>query len=167
VLKGVEAAIREDGSLELPDEALAKLDFVLGAVTDQFTLPAEKQTKRLLRALESKRFSILAHPQNRLFPQRGPIAFDLARVIAAAKARGCFLELNARPERLDLSDTASHAAKQAHVRVALGSDARAGADFANLRWGVLTARRGWLGKPDVLNTLGAADARAALRKTLA
>ncbi len=167
VLKGVEAAIREDGSLELPDEALAKLDFVLGAVTDQFTLPAEKQTKRLLRALESKRFSILAHPQNRLFPQRGPIAFDLARVIAAAKARGCFLELNGRPERLDLSDTACHAARQAGVRVALGSDARAGADFANLRWGVLTARRGWLEKPDVLNALGAADARAALRKTLA
>ena len=166
VLKGVEVVIREDGSLDLPDAALAGLDFVLGAVTDQLALPAEKQTKRLLRALESKCFSILAHPQNRFFPQRGPIAFDLPRVIAAAKARGCVLELNARPERLDLSDTACHAAKQAGVRVALGSDARGGADFANLRWGVLTARRGWLERADVLNTLGAAEAKAALRKTL-
>lgn len=166
VLKGVEAAIREDGSLDLPDDALAGLDFVLGAVTDAFALPAEKQTKRLLRAIEGKRFSILAHPQNRLFPQRGPIAFDLPRVIAAAKARGCFLELNARPERLDLSDTACHAAKLAGARVALGSDARGGADFANLRWGVLTARRGWLEKGDVLNTLAAADAKAALRATM-
>ncbi len=167
VLKGVEAAIRDDGALDMPDDALANLDFVLGAVTDQLALPAEKQTKRLLRALESKRFSILAHPQNRLFPQRGPIAFDLARVIVAAKARGCFLELNARPERLDLSDTACHAAKNAGVRVALGSDARGGADLANLRWGVLTARRGWLEKADVLNTLGPAEAKAALRKTMA
>lgn len=167
VLKGVEAAIREDGSLDLPEEALGRLDFVLGAITDQFALPAEKQTKRFLRALESKRFSILAHPQNRLFPQRGPIAFDLARVIAAAKTRGCFLELNARPERLDLSDTACHAAKQAGVRVALGSDARGAADLANMRWGVLTARRGWLEKGDVLNTFGAAETKAVLRKTMA
>ncbi len=166
VLKGVEAAIREDGSLDLPDVALAGLDFVLGAVVEQFALPAEQQTKRLLRAIDGKRFSILAHPQNRLFPQRGPIAFDLARVIAAAKARGCFLELNARPERLDLSDTGCHAAKAAGVRVALGSDARAAAEFAHLRWGVLTARRGWLEKPDLLNTLGPAAVRAALRKTL-
>jgi DNA polymerase (family X) len=166
VLKGVEVAIREDGSLDLPDEALAGLDLVVGAVTDQFALPAEKQTKRLLRALEAKRFSILAHPQNRLFPQRGAMAFDTGRVIAAAKARGCFLELNARPERLDLSDTGCRAAKEAGVRVALGSDARSGADFANLRWGVLTARRGWLEKGDVLNTLGAAEAKAALRKTV-
>lgn len=94
------------------------------------------------------------------------MAFDLPRVIAAAKARGCFLEINARPERLDLSDTACRAAKLAGVRVALGSDARGGADFANLRWGVLTARRGWLEKGDVLNSLAAADAKAALRATM-
>ena len=166
VLKGVEAAIREDGSLDLPDAALAGLDFVMGAVTDQFALPAEKQTKRLLRALDGKRFSILAHPLNRLFPRRAAMAFDLARVIAAAKARGCFLELNARPERLDLDDVHCHAAKAAGVRVAIGSDARGGAEFANLRWGVLTARRGWLEKGDVLNTLGPAEVKAALRKTM-
>ena len=166
VLKGVEVAIREDGSLDLPDEALAGLDFVLGAVTEQLALPAEAQTKRLLRALESKRFSILAHPQNRLFPQRGAIAFDVGRVIAAAKARGCFLELNARPERLDLDDVHCRAAKKAGVRVALGSDARSGAEFAHLRWGVLTARRGWLAKGDVLNTLDPAEVKAALRKTM-
>src|SRR6185436_10083394 len=94
VLKGVEAVIREDGSLDLPDEALANLDLVVGAVTDQFALPAEKQTARLLRAIEAKHFSILAHPQNRFFPQRDAMSFDLERVLAAAKARGCFLELN-------------------------------------------------------------------------
>lgn len=167
VLKGVEAAIREDGSLDLPDEALTGLDFVLGAVTEQLALPAETQTKRLLRALEAKRFSILAHPLNRVFPQRGAMAFDIARVIAAAKARGCFLEVNGRPERLDLDDVHCRAAKEAGVRMALGSDARSGAEFANLRWSLLTARRGWLEKADVLNTLGAEDVRAALRKTLA
>src|SRR5262249_43770901 len=142
------------------------LDLVVGAVTEQLTLPADKQTQRLLRAIESKRFSILAHPLNRFFPQRGAIAFDIDRVIAATKARGCLLELNARPERLDLSDTRCRAAKEAGLRVALGSDARSGAEFANLRWGVLTARRGWLEKPDVLNTLGAAEVKAALKQTM-
>jgi len=166
VLKGVETAIREDGSLDLPDEALAGLDLVLAAVVDQFALPAEKQTARLLRALDAKRVSILAHPLNRLFPQRGAMSFNLERVIAAAKARGCFLELNARPERLDLSDIACRAAKEAGTGIALGSDARGGADFANLRWGVLTARRGWLERGDLLNSRSAAEAKAALKKTM-
>ncbi len=166
VLKGVEAAIREDGALDLPDEALAGLDLVVGAVTDQFALPAEKQTTRLLRALDAKHMSILAHPLNRFFPQRAAMSVNFERVIAAAKARGRFLELNARPERLDLPDTFCRAAKEAGVRVALGSDARSGAEFENLRWGVLTARRGWLERGDVLNTLSAAEAKAALRKTI-
>jgi DNA polymerase (family 10) len=166
ILKGVEVAIREDGGLDLPDEALAGLDLVMGAVTEALALPAEKQTARLLRALDHKRFSILAHPLNRFFPQRAAMAFDVARVIAAARARGCFLELNARPERLDLPDLHCRAAKEAGVRVAIGSDARSGAEFANLGWGVLTARRGWLEKGDVLNTLGAAEVKAALGKTM-
>jgi DNA polymerase (family 10) len=167
VLKGVEVAIREDGSLDLPDDALAGLDLVVGAVTDQFGLPAEKQTARLLRAMEAKCFSILAHPLNRFFPQRPAMNVNVERVIAAAKARGCFLELNARPERLDLPDTFCHAAKTAGLRLALGSDARNGAEFGNLRWGVITARRGWLERPDVLNTLDAAEVKAALKKTMA
>ncbi|HEY7610638.1 MAG TPA: DNA polymerase/3'-5' exonuclease PolX [Alphaproteobacteria bacterium] len=166
VLKGVEVAIREDGSLDLPDEALAGLDLVVAAVVDQFALPAEKQTARLLRALDAKRIGILAHPLNRVFPQRAAMSFSLERVIAAARARGCYLELNARPERLDLSDIACRAAKEAGAGIALGSDARSGAEFANLRWGVATARRGWLEAGDLLNSRSAAEARAALRKTM-
>jgi DNA polymerase (family 10) len=95
------------------------------------------------------------------------MAFDVPRVIAAAKARGCFLELNARPERLDLPDIHCHTAKEAGVAIAIGSDARAGGEFDNLRWGLLQARRGWLEAGDVLNTSGAAEVRAALRATLA
>src|SRR5262249_48074247 len=147
-----EAAIREDGTLDLPDEALARLDLVVGAVTDQFALAPEKQTARLLKALEAKHFSVLAHPQNRYFPQRGAMSFDLEKIIAAAKARGRFLELNGRPERLDLTDIGCHEAKKAGVRIALGSDARGGAELANLRWATVTARRGWLEAADVLNT---------------
>jgi DNA polymerase (family 10) len=167
ILKGVEVAILEDGSLDLPDEALAGLDFVLGAVQDQFALAPEKQTARLLKALDHKRFSILAHPQGRLFPSRPAMAFDIGRVIAAAKARGCLLELNARPTRLDLSDACCRAAKEAGVAIAIGSDARSAAELDHLRWGLVTARRGWLAKGDVLNALSAAEARAALRHTFA
>jgi len=166
ILKGVEVAILEDGSLDLPDAALAGLDFVLGAVQDQFALAPERQTARLLKAIGHKRFSILAHPLGRLFPGRAAMAFDIERIIAAAKARGCFLELNARPARLDLPDICCRAAKEAGVKIAIGSDAKSAEEFEHLRWGLVTARRGWLEKGDVLNTLPAADAKAALRRTM-
>jgi DNA polymerase (family 10) len=135
-------------------------------VQDQFALPPEKQTARLLRALDAKRVSILAHPLGRLFPGRAAMTFDVERVIAAAKARRCVLELNARPERLDLPDTWCRAAKSAGVRIAIGSDAKGAAEFDHLRWGLVTARRGWLEPRDVLNTLGAAEVKAALKGTM-
>ena len=94
------------------------------------------------------------------------MSFDVERVIAAAKARGCYLELNARPVRLDLPDMQCRAAKEAGVRIAIGSDARGADEFEQLRWGLVTARRGWLETGDVLNTLPAAEVKAALHRTL-
>lgn len=166
ILKGVEVAIRADGSLDLPDSSLAGLDFVLAAVQDGFDLPAAKQTARLLRALDGRRISILGRPTGRLFPSRPPMQFDMARILAAAKARGCFLGLDARPDRLDLPDIFCRSAKEAGLRIAIGSGAGSAAEFGHLRWGVLQARRGWLEKADVLNTAGAEQARSALRQTM-
>lgn len=152
LLKGIEVDILEDGSLDLPDEVLGRLDLVVGAVHGQFNLSRAKQTARILRAMDQPHFTLLAHPGGRLIGQRDPIDVDMLRIIRHAKARGCFLELNSQPERLDLLDTHCQMAKEEGVLVSVNSDAHSTFDFANLRYGIGQARRGWLEKDDVLNT---------------
>jgi DNA polymerase (family 10) len=152
VLKGIEVDILEDGSLDLPDEALGDLDLVVGAVHHKFDLSRERQTERILRAMDRPCLNILAHPSGRLIQEREPYDVDMVRIIRAAADRGCFLELNAHPERLDLIDSHCRMAREAGVLVAINSDAHGVEDFDNLRYGVGQARRGWLGKADVLNT---------------
>ncbi|MCX7897420.1 MAG: DNA polymerase/3'-5' exonuclease PolX [Rhodocyclaceae bacterium] len=157
LLKGIEVDILEDGSLDLPDDVLAHLDLVVGAIHSRFDLSRAKQTERILRAFERPYFTLLAHPTGRLLEERPPYDVDLARIVRAAKARGCFLELNAHPARLDLTDTDCLMAKDEGVLVAIDSDAHSRADFANLRYGVGQARRGWLEAQDVLNTRSLAE----------
>lgn len=152
VLKGIEVDILEDGKLDLPDEVLGRLDLVLGAIHSHFNLSREEQTKRILRAMEHPYFTILAHPTGRLIEQRSPYDVDMALIIKQAKSRGCFLELNAHPDRLDLLDTYCQMAKGEGVLISINSDAHSSFDFANLRFGIGQARRGWLEKQDVLNT---------------
>lgn len=152
VLKGIEVDINEDGTLDLPDAILQRLDLVIGAVHSKFGLPRERQTERILRAMDHPCFTLLAHPTGRLLFEREPYDVDMQRIIRHAKQRGCFLELNAQPERLDLIDTYCFAAKQEGVLVGIDSDAHSVFDFDHLRIGVGQARRGWLEKEDVLNT---------------
>jgi DNA polymerase (family 10) len=163
LLKGIEVDILEDGSLDLPDAALAQLDLVVGAVHGRFDLSRAKQTARILRAMDKPYFTLLAHPSGRLLESRAPYDVDMLRIIRHARQRGCFLELNAHPDRLDLLDTHCQMAKEEGVLVAINSDAHSGADFANLRYGIGQARRGWLAAGDVLNT----RPLPALRKLLA
>ena len=125
LLKGIEVDILEDGALDLPDRVLEHLDLVVGAVHSGFNLSRERQTERILRAMERPHFSILAHPSGRLIAERPPYDVDMPRLIAAAKARGCFLELNAHPERLDLTDFHCRLAKEAGVLVSIATDAHA------------------------------------------
>ncbi len=164
LLKGIEVEILEDGRLDLPDDVLGRLDLVVGAVHSGFGLSRERQTERILRAMDRPHFSILAHPTGRLLPDREPYALDLAAVIAKAAERGCFLELNAHPRRLDLCDTACREARAAGVRIAVSSDAHGPADFAHLDGGIDQARRGWLEPRDVLNTLPLGELLALLRR---
>ncbi len=166
ILKGVEVDILEDGSLDLPDEVLAECDLVVGAVHSKFHLPRAKQTKRILRAMERPYFSILAHPSGRLIGSREAYEVDMLKIIRAAKARGCFLELNAHPERLDLMDVNCQLAKDEDVLVAISSDAHRLQDFDNLKYGVGQARRGWLTKDDVLNTRPLKLLAPLLRRTI-
>lgn len=166
LLKGAEVGILEDGRLDLPDELLGRLDLVVGAVHDAFDLPRAKQTARHLRAMDHPHFSILAHPNGRLFGTRGGCDLDMDRVVRHAAERGCCLELNAQPDRLDLFDVQCRLARDAGVAVTIGSDARRADDFRWLQAGVDQARRGWLEKGDVLNTQPLARLRRRLAATM-
>lgn len=165
LLSGIEVDILEDGSLDLPDEVLDKLDLVIGAVHSQFNLSRKKQTERILRAMDSPYFTLLAHPGGRLINKREPYAVDMERIIHQAAQRGCYLELNANPERLDLLDSHCRLAKEEGVLVSINSDAHSPADFDHLRFGIGQARRGWLEKDDVLNTRSLTALRKLLEKS--
>ena len=116
--------------------------------------------------MERPHFSILAHPTGRLLGTRDASPFDMDKVMRAARGRGCFLELNAQPERMDLSDVYCQAAKGAGVLISIGSDSHRTTDFDFLRFGVGQARRGWLEKTDVLNTRPLRELRVLLRRTM-
>ena len=166
ILKAVEVEILADGKLDLPDDVLEKLDLVVGSVHSNFNLPEDKQTARILRAMDRPYFSILAHPSGRLINERDPYQVDMDKIIRKAAERGCFLELNASPKRLDLIDIYCQIAKDQSVLVAINSDAHSVHDFDNLSFGVGQARRGWLEKEDVLNTRSLAKLRKLLRQTM-
>ena len=151
VLKGIEVDILEDGSLDLPDSILSKLDLVVAAVHGGFGLSRARQTARVLKALDNPHVSILAHPTGRLLGEREACELDMLAVVRKAKRRGMALELNAHPDRLDLNDVHCRMAKDEGVLVAVGSDAHGVDGFEVLRYGVGQARRGWLEKKDVLN----------------
>lgn len=166
LLKGIEVDILEDGTLDLPDPVLARLDLVVGAVHGQFNLTRAKQTERILRAMDHPHFTLLAHPAGRLIDRRDPYDVDMLRIIRHAKQRGCFLELNAHPERLDLLDTHCQTAREEGVLISVNSDAHSRFDFSNLRYGIGQARRGWLEKDDVLNTRPLTALRPLLKRTM-
>ncbi len=165
LLRGIEVDILEDGSLDLPDEILARLDIVIGAVHSRFDLSRARQTRRILRAMDNPCFTLLAHPSGRLIDRRAPYDVDMTRIIRHARERGCFLELNAHPERLDLLDTHCQQAREEGVLISINSDAHSIADFDNLRFGIGQARRGWLEKQDVLNTRSLSRLRKLLAAT--
>ncbi len=166
LLKSIEVDILEDGRLDLPDSILGDLDLVVAAVHSQFDLPRGKQTARILKAMDSPHFTILAHPSGRLIGSREAMDVDMPRVIRHARERGCFLEINAQPERLDLVDSHARMAKEEGVLLAVSSDAHSIYDFANLHFGLQQAQRGWLEKKDVLNTRTLKELRPLLAVTM-
>jgi DNA polymerase (family 10) len=152
VLKAIEVDILEDGSLDLPDDVLAELDLTVCSVHSKFKLSRDKQTRRIVKAMDNPHFSILGHPTGRLINEREPYDVDMERIMEAAKDKGCVLELNAHPDRLDLNDIHGKMAKDMGVRVAISTDTHRIDDLDNMRFGVGQARRAWLESGDVINT---------------
>jgi DNA polymerase (family X) len=152
ILKSVELDILEDGSLDLPDDILKELDLTVCSIHYKFNLPREKQTERIIRAMDNPYFNIFAHPTGRLINERKPYEVDMEVLMEAAKERGCSMELNAHPDRLDLIAANCKMAKDTGVKVVISTDAHSMSDLEYMRFGVGQARRGWLEAGDVLNT---------------
>jgi DNA polymerase (family 10) len=151
ILKGTECDILKDGTLDLPDKVLAKLDVVGVSLHSFFNLPEEEQTERALHAIRNPHVDIFFHPTGRLIGKRQGCALDMERVIAVAKETGTVLEVNAFPDRLDLKDDHVRLAVEAGVKLAISSDSHAPAHFGFLPYGIAQARRGWAEKKDVVN----------------
>jgi DNA polymerase (family 10) len=152
LLKSAEVDILEDGSLDLPDDILRELDITVCSVHYNTNLSKKKQTDRVLKAMDNPFFHILAHPSGRLINERTPYDIEMERVVEAAREKGCFLELNAYPDRLDLSDAYCKMAKDVGVKVVISTDAHTTNHLDYMRFGIGQARRGWLEKKDVVNT---------------
>lgn len=151
ILKGTECDILEDGSLDLPDGALSKLDVVGVSVHSLFHLSRHDQTERIIRAIKNPHADILFHPTGRLIQKRKAYEVDIDRVIQTAKQTGTVLEINGYPERLDLNDEYIRKCVEAGVKMSIDSDAHTKNHFAYLDFGVAQARRGWAKKSDIVN----------------
>jgi DNA polymerase (family 10) len=160
---GTEVDIMGDGTLDYSNDLLKQFDIVLASVHSRMNMPADEMTTRLLRALENPYVRILGHPTGRLILRRDPFQFDVEKVFAAAKKNGVIMEINAAPERLDLSDRHVKLARDRGMKVIISTDAHDPQHFKLMRYGVSTARRGWMEKSGVLNTLSPEKLLASLR----
>jgi DNA polymerase (family 10) len=163
VFSGLECDILKDGALDLANDALGELDLVIGSVHSHMNMEGAEMTDRLLRALECPHLRILGHPTGRMLLQRDSFPFDFERVVNEAVKRGVWLEINASPERLDLSGAMARTAKAKGAKFTISTDAHHPKHLGSIRYGVVTARRGWLGPNDVMNTLPADAFAAALQ----
>lgn len=164
ILKGIEVDILKDGSLDLPDAVLEKLDLTVCSVHYELNLSAEKQTERIIRAMDNPNFNILGHPTDRLINERDPYRIDMDKIMDAALQRGCYMELNAHPDRLDLNDHHCRMARDKGVKVSIATDAHSTQGLKNMKYGINQARRGWLGPDDVINTRRVADLLKLLKR---
>lgn len=164
LLSGMEVDIQKDGTLDMSEMPLSKLDLVIGAIHSHFDLPREKQTDRILRAMDHPYLTILAHPSGRLIGERPPMDLDWERLIQHARERGTVLEINAQPSRLDLTEIYARMARESGVLLAIDSDSHSRLQFDNLRFGIGQARRAWVSKENVLNTRPLSEVLAVFRK---
>jgi DNA polymerase (family 10) len=164
LLKGIEVDILEDGSLDLKDDVLSRLDLTVCSIHSHFNLPRDKQTERVLRALDNPYCRILGHLTGRLLGDRDAYELDVETIMERTVERGCFIELNAQPSRLDLSDVHCKMAKEIGLKLAISTDAHHTTDLEFMRYGIGQARRGWLEADDVINTRSWSELQSLLQR---
>jgi DNA polymerase (family 10) len=157
ILKGIEVDILEDGTLDLADSILKRLDLTVCSVHSKLNLSRKQQTQRILRAMENPYFTILAHPTGRLINRRAPIEIDMEKILIRARELQRVVEINSHPDRLDMNDEHCRMAKELGVKVSINTDAHSISDLNFIHFGVDQARRGWLEPSDVINTRGLSD----------
>jgi DNA polymerase (family X) len=163
LLAGIECDILKNGQLDLDNEVLAQLDVVVASIHSYMNLTRAEMTDRLLAAIENPYTQIIAHPTGRLIMRREPYEYDMEKILDAAKKHGVVMECNAYPDRLDLNDVHLRMAKQRGVSVVISTDSHSTTHLPFMKYGVITARRGWLEKKDVINTLPTEQFLASLR----
>jgi len=164
ILEATEVDIKRDGSLDYPDELLAELDFVIASVHSGWKMDRAAMTQRIIEAMGDPWVDCIAHPTGRLIGQREPFDVDMEAILKAAAKFGVAMEINAYPDRLDLKDVHARRAKDLGVKLLINTDAHAADALPLMRFGVATARRGWLEAGDVLNTLSVSQLRSRLRR---
>ena len=153
VLAGTETNILPNGSPDYDDELLAELDWVIGSVHTSFGMSEAEMTRRMVTACEHPWIDAIGHPTGRKIESRRPYSLNMDALIEAAARTGTMLEINSAPDRRDLNDVHARAARAAGVRILVDSDAHGANTLSNVRWGIATARRAWLQREDVANTL--------------
>jgi DNA polymerase (family 10) len=153
VLAGAEVDILKDGSLDYSDEILEQLDVVVCSIHSYFNLERAAMTERMLAAIENPYTQIIGHPTGRVLLKRDPIDYDMEKVLDACAKHGVAMECNSYPDRLDLKDVYLRMCKERGVKVVISTDSHVAANLSFIRYGVVMARRGWLEKKDVINTL--------------
>jgi len=152
ILKGIEVDILGDGTLDLKNDILNECEVVIASVHSRFNLSEKEMTKRIIRGIKNRQVNILGHPTGRLILEREPYRVDLKEVIKVAAGEGVIMEINANPRRLDLNDIHARMAKEMGAKLIINTDAHSIAQLGLMKYGVFTARRGWLEKEDVINT---------------
>ncbi len=164
ILKGTECDILRDGSLDYTDDVLARLDFVIASIHSNFNLPLEEQTQRMLRAIANPYVDIIGHPTGRILLGRAGYKLDMEAVIDAAAAHRTCIEINANPSRLDMDWRLLRKARDKGIKIPVNPDAHTLAGIGDMRYGIGSARKGWLRVSDVLNTLTSEELLAFFQK---
>jgi DNA polymerase (family 10) len=164
LLAGIECDIRADGTMDLADDCLAELDFVVASVHSSFSMEPEVMTARILRAIECPWVDALGHLTGRLLLRREPLRFDVEAVVTRAAVAGVAIEINCQVDRLDVSDAIARLALDKGARLTISSDAHSVAELKTLDWGVRVARRAWATAADVLTTRSLDALRPLLRR---
>ncbi len=163
IFAGIEVDILGDGALDLSDSVLEQMDIVIASVHSHFNQDRAAMTDRLLRAIENPNVSVIGHPTGRQLLRRDAYPFDLDAILSAAAKHKVAMELNAYPERLDLNDVHLRMAKKHGVKIVINTDSHHTSHMEKIRYGILQARRAWLTKEDVLNTLPVAEFARAMK----